>query len=103
MEIDLNRLGTAGEHLDLAEQALAEEAYTTARSELDLADAELEAARAQWREADGPIRALLGTMGKTVAERRNALAARIPRVSALSEGAVEPDADGDGPDDELAA
>src|SRR5690348_868234 len=100
MQIDLNRLGTAGEHLDAVEQALDEQAYTTARAALDLADSELEAARAQWREASGPTRALLGTMGKTVGERRNALAARIPKPAALSEGTPEPE---DEPDEDVLA
>jgi hypothetical protein len=97
MQIDLNRLGSAGEHLDAAEQALAEDAYATAREALDRADVELEAARAQWREADGPARALLGRLGKSVGERRNALAARLPAITSLSEGAAEPDEDEDEP------
>jgi hypothetical protein len=101
MQIDLNRLGTAGEHLDAVEQALDEQAFSSARAALDLADLELEAAHQQWRESDGPARALLGTMGKTVGERRNALAARIPKPATLSEGAPEPDADGD--EEDLAA
>lgn len=101
MQIDLNRLGTAGEHLDAVEQALDEQAYSSARVALDLADLELEAARTQWREAEGPTRALLGTMGKTVGARRNALAARIPAPATLSEGAPEPE--DDGPEEELAA
>ena len=101
MQIDLNRLGSAGEYLDAVEQALDEHAYSTARDALDRADLELEAARSQWREAEGPQRALLGTMGKTVGERRNALAARIPKPATLTEGTPEPD---DEPDqDELAA
>jgi hypothetical protein len=100
MQIDLNRLGTAGEYLDAVEQALTEDAFSTAREALERADLELEAARAQWRDADGPVRALLGRMGKTVAERRNALAARIPKPAALSEGAPEPQ---EAEDDELAA
>ena len=95
MQIDLNRLGTAGEHLDAVEQALDEQAFTNARAALERADLEIEAARQQWREADGPARALLGTMGKTVGERRNALAARIPKPAALSEGTPEPDEDAD--------
>ena len=66
MQIDLNRLGSAGEYLDAVEQALDEHGYSTARDALDRADLELEAARSQWREAEGPQRALLGTMGKTV-------------------------------------
>src|SRR4051812_23368472 len=102
MQIDLNRLGTAGEHLDAVEQALAEDAYATARTALDRADVELEAARAQWRESEGGARVLLGRMGKTVGERRNELAARIPKPSTLSEGAPEP-GDDDGPEEELAA
>jgi hypothetical protein len=93
MQIDLNRLGTAGEHLDAAERAREEDAHATAREALDRADVELEAARAQWREADGPTRALLGRLGKTVGERRNALAARLPALSSVSEGAAEPDED----------
>jgi hypothetical protein len=100
MQIDLNRLGTAGEYLDAVEQALADDAYSSAREALDRADLELEAAREQWREAEGPARALLGTMGKTVAARRAELAARIPKPAALSEGTPEPDED---EADELAA
>lgn len=97
MLLDLNALGDAGERLDLCEQAIADNNFSSARDELDRADELLQAVREQWKASDAAQRPIIARLAKPLSERRAVLAARIPAKSVLSEGAAEPDPDGDDP------
>src|SRR5262245_60510938 len=87
----LKVLAEASLAVERAEAAAGEGAFTAAREALDDAERELAALRAQWAGMSGGERALVGRAAAPVKQRLDALAKRMPRVSALSEAAPEHD------------
>jgi hypothetical protein len=96
MDLRLPLLADANLHLGVAEEALAEEALQTARSELEKAQAALDELRAIWPELDDSEQGLLQAMAKPLAQRAQAIEASLPRVQVVSSGRPESD-----PEEEL--
>lgn len=74
-----------------AQMAVGDGAFTGAREALEEAEAGLQALRERWPEMTAAERALVGRAAAPVKERLDAVAQRLPRPSALSEGAAEHD------------
>jgi hypothetical protein len=91
MDTHLKLLAEASLHVTAAEEAVAQTAYQTAREELDRAEEQLDALRAGWPEMSGPERAIVGPTAKSLKERVDAAARRIPKRTTLSEGTAEAD------------
>ncbi len=101
MDAALKTLADAGLALDAAEEALAAGEAGVAEERLAEVDDQLAAVRERWPELSPAARAVTGPAGKQVRERRDALARRLPKRRALSEGApVAPDPDEDRAPDE---
>jgi hypothetical protein len=91
----LKLLADASLEVSAAEEALGEDAYTTASDRLDAATAVLAELRERWAGMSPPERAVVGPAAKEVRDRADAAAARVPKVSALSEGAPVADPEQD--------
>jgi hypothetical protein len=87
----LKELAEASMAVGEAEEALAEGANTTARDRLDDAAAILAALRERWPELGAAERTLVGKTAAPLRSRLDAAQARLPKASALSEVAPEPD------------
>ena len=87
MDLALRTLADAGLALDAAEEALAAGEAGVAEERLAEVDDHLAAVRAQWPDLGATTRAVAGPTGRTVRERRDALARRLPKRRALSESA----------------
>lgn len=88
MDALLKRLADVSIALSAAEEALEESANTTAREHLDVADEGLAELREQWPQMDAPTRNIVGGAAGPLRERADAARKRLPRFSALA--AVEP-------------
>ncbi|WP_372790079.1 hypothetical protein [Paraconexibacter sp.] len=95
MDAHLKLLAEAGLAVGAAEEAVEESAYGAARDLLDVAEAHLATLRAAWPEMSTAERGIVGKAAKPVAERVAEAARRIPKRTALSEGAPEVDPDED--------
>ena len=95
MDAHLKLLADASLEVSGAEEALDEDAYTTARDRLDAAGVLLAELRERWPDMSAPERAVVGPAARTVRERVDAAAARVPKVSALSQGAPVADPEQD--------
>lgn len=91
----LKLLAGAGMHLEAGEEALGDEAYATAADEIDAADEVLTTLRGRWPEMGPAERALVGKTAAPLRARLDAARGRLPRRSALSEGAPEADPEQD--------
>ena len=101
MDVALRALADAGLALDAAEEALAADEATVAEQRIAEVDEHLASVRAQWPELSPAARAVAGPAGKSVRERRDALAKRLPKRRALSETTpTAPDPDEDRAPDE---
>ena len=78
-----------------AEEALDEQAFHTARDRLDAASAVLVDLRSQWPAMGGAERAVVGPAAAEVRTRLDAAARRLPKLTALSQGAPVADAEQD--------
>jgi hypothetical protein len=81
--------------VERAEAAAGEGGFTGAREALDEAEEGLQALRERWPEMAGAERALVGRTAAPVGRRLDAVAGRLPRPSALSEGVPEDDPEQD--------
>lgn len=97
MDVALRTLADAGLALEAAEEALAAGEPSTAASHLEEVDAALASVREEWPSLPAAGRAVVGPAGKQVAERRAALAKRLPKRRALSDGTPERDDEQDTP------
>lgn len=88
MDALLKRLADVSIALGAAEEALDEGANTTAREHLDIADEGLAELREQWPQMDATTRNIVGGAAGPLRERADAARKRLPRFSALA--AVEP-------------
>jgi hypothetical protein len=91
MDVHLKVLAEASLAVERAETAAGEGAFTAAREALDEAARGLQDLRERWPEMSGGERAVVGRAAAPVRQRLDALAKRLPRVSALSQAAPEDD------------
>ena len=91
MDGHFNRLAEAGLAVSAAEDALAAGAHQGAQDGLDDTDAHLEALRAAWPRMSPTERRVIGTAARGIRERRDAIAARLPRHRTLAVLPAEPD------------
>jgi hypothetical protein len=90
----LRTLADAALALDAAEEALDAGEPTAAEEHLATIDAALATVREAWPALSQPARAVVGPAGKDVRARHDALARRLPKRRALSDGTPEtPDPD----------
>jgi hypothetical protein len=87
----LKLLAEASMDVTAAEEALEESAFHTARERLDAVDVALEALRRSWLEMSEAERAVITPTAKEIRARLDAAVRRVPKVSALSQGAEEID------------
>lgn len=103
MDALLKQLAGASMAVGAGEEALAEGAPTTARDHLDEAAATLAALRERWPQLSAAERALVGRTAAPLRTRLDAALARLPKASALTDVAGEPDPEDDEePDDDAA-
>jgi hypothetical protein len=91
MDVHLKVLADVSLGVERADAAAGEGAFTAAREALDEAERGLQVLRERWPEMAGAERLVLGRAAAPVRQRLDSLAARLPRVSALSEAAPEHD------------
>jgi hypothetical protein len=87
VDVALRALADAGLALDAAEEALGADEATVAEERIAEVDEHLASVRAQWPELSAAARAVAGPTGRSVRERRDSLAGRLPKRRALSETA----------------
>jgi hypothetical protein len=91
MDVHLKVLADVSLGVERAETAAGEGAFTAAREALDEAERGLALLRERWPEMTSGERAIVGRAAAPVRQRLDALAKRLPRVSALSQAAPEHD------------
>ena len=91
MDAHLKLLADASLDLAAAEEALADEAFHTARERLDAVQAGLADLRERWAAMSGAERKIVGAAAAPVRARLDAAERRVPKLSALSVGAAEAD------------
>ena len=89
MDAALRTLADAGLALDAAAEALDAQEASVAEERIAEVDDALATLRERWPELPGPARKVVGPAGKDLKERRDALAKRLPKRRALSEGTPE--------------
>jgi hypothetical protein len=103
MDVPLQQLAAVSEAVGRAEEAVEEEAWTTARQALDDVDRQLEELREAYRALGARERGTLGAIAGPLRTRRDAAAARVPRPQAVSDGAPVHDPEQDDDEDEPGA
>ncbi|MDO9407385.1 hypothetical protein [Patulibacter sp.] len=98
MDVPLEQLAAVSEAIGRAEDAVEEQAWTSAREAVDATDALLEELREAYRELGPRERGTVGAIAGPLRARRDATAARIPRPQAVSDGAPvhDPEQEDDG-------
>jgi hypothetical protein len=91
MDSLLKLAADAGHEVSTAEDAVEEGAHDAARDALDRASDALADLRSRWGDMSGAERAIVGPAAKSVRERLDAVAARLPVRRTLSEGPAEAD------------
>jgi hypothetical protein len=91
MDAHLKVLAEASLAVERAQTAAGEGAFTAARDAVDDAERGLQLLRERWPQMPRAERALIGRAAAPVRARLDAIARRLPRASALSEAAHEPD------------
>lgn len=91
MDALLKLTADAGHAVSTAETALEDEAPDAARDAVDQAADILADLRGRWAAMSAAERAVVGPAARAVRERLDAVSARIPARSTLSEGAAEVD------------
>lgn len=95
MDVPLEQLAAVSEAVGRGEDAVEEQAWSSAREALDDVDALLDDLREVYRELGQRERATLGAIAGPLRTRRDALATRIPKPKAVSEGAAVHDPEQD--------
>jgi hypothetical protein len=101
LSLSLPLLADINLHLGIAEDACNEEAYVTARNNLDKADDAFAELRVAWPGLEDAERGLLAAIVAPLRQRYDQLQARIPVLLAVSDGVAE--ADDDAEDEEFLA
>jgi flavin-binding protein dodecin len=91
MDTLLKLAADAGHEVSTAEEAVEDGAHDAARDALDRASDTLAELRERWADMSSAERAIVGPAAKSVRERLDAVAARLPVRRTLSEGAAEAD------------
>jgi hypothetical protein len=91
----LKRLADASLEVAAAEEAVQDDAFHTARERLDGAEAVLADLREQWPAMSQAERGVVGPAAKAVKDRADAAGRRIPKPTALSQGAPVADPEQD--------
>jgi len=91
MDSLLKLAADAGHEVSTAEDAVEDGAHDAARDALDRASDALADLRSRWADMSGAERAIVGPAAKSVRERLDAVAARLPVRRTLSEGQAEAD------------
>lgn len=101
MDVPLEQLAAVSEVVGRGEDAVEDQAWTTAREALDDADRLFDELRERYRELGSRERTTLGAIAGPLRARRDAVAGRIPKPQAVSDGAAvhdpEQEAEPDGP------
>ena len=95
MDAYLKTLAAAGMALDAAEESLADGAVHGARDQLDEAGAALASLRDAWPIMAPAERTIVARMATPLRSRLDAVTARLPKTSALSEAPAEIDPEQD--------
>lgn len=97
MDVPLDQLAAVSEAVGRGEDAVEEQAWTTAREALDDVDRLLDELRDVYRELGERERATLGKIAGPLRQRRDAVAVRVPKPKAVSDGAAvhDPEQDDD--------
>jgi hypothetical protein len=93
MDLLLKLAADAGHQVSLAEHAVEEQAYDSARDALDRAADQLAALRERWPEMSASERAVIGPSAQAVKARLEECAAAVPRRAVLSQGTAVADAE----------
>lgn len=88
MDVPLEQLAAVSEAIGRGEDAVEQQAWSSAREALDDADRMLDGLRDAYREMGRRERATLGAIAGPLRSRRDAFAARIPKPQAVSDGSV---------------
>jgi hypothetical protein len=91
MDVHLKALAEVSLAVERAQSAAGDGALMAAREALEEAEQGLQLLRERWPEMVGAERALVGRAAAPVKQRLDAIAARLPRTSALSQVAPEHD------------
>jgi hypothetical protein len=91
MDVHLKALAEVSLAVERAQSAAGDGALMAAREALEEAEQGLQLLRERWPEMAGAERALVGRAAAPVKQRLDAIAARLPRTSALSQVAPEHD------------
>lgn len=91
----LKLLAGASMHVEAGEEALGEQAHATAADELDAAGEVLATLRGRWGEMSPAERTVVGKTAAPLRARLDAARARLPKRTALTEGAPEADPEED--------
>ena len=97
MDLHLPLLADVNFHVGIAEEAVSERAWGTARNNLEKAEASFEELRQLWPDMRANEQGLLGAMVKPLKTRYDLALAHIPTLAVISQGIVEPDAEEDTP------
>lgn len=95
MDVPLEQLAAVSEAIGRGEDAVEEQAWSSAREALDDVDRQLDGLRDAYREMGQRERATLGAIAGPLRSRRDAFAARIPKPRAVSDGAAVHDPEQD--------
>lgn len=103
MDVPLEQLAAVSEAIGRSEEAVEEQAWTSAREALDLADRLFDELREVYRALDKREQTTLGAIAGPLRARRDAAASRVPKPSAVSDGAPVHDPEQDDEPDPVAA
>lgn len=97
MDVPLEQLAAVSEAIGRGEDAVEEQAWSSAREALDDADQALDGLRDAYREMGQRERATLGAIAGPLRARRDTFAARIPKPQTVSDGSAvhDPEQDAD--------
>jgi hypothetical protein len=95
MDVPLEQLADVSEAIGRGEDAVEEQAWSTARDALDDADRLLDELRDVYRDLQPRERTTLGAIAGPLRTRRDAFAARIPRPTTVSDGTAVHDPEQD--------
>lgn len=95
VDAHLKQLAEVSLQVGAAEEATAEESWHAASDALDRAGEALAAVRSSWPQMSEAERGIVGATAAPLRARLDAVRLRVPRLAAVSEGAVEVDPEQD--------
>jgi hypothetical protein len=91
MNLHLPLLADINLHLGVAEEALGEGAYQTARTNLEQAEGSFEELRRMWPDLDKGERGLLAAIIKPLKAKFDDCESRLPQLEVITQGTVVKD------------